>query len=190
MRRTAPFLLLGVVLLGTGLGAGLGLAAAPAMPEDTPLHPTVRGSANGGTPSHLSTRLEMSRTLVAPGERITATLVVTNSSGHPINLTRICTPGFAVALTSPTYRSKVIFAASCSTQPFIVPNGVSRRSFTVSTTYLACLGPGGSSVDHSLPPCLPGGRLPPLPAGSYRAQLYGSGALLPSPAPVAVRLSG
>ena len=118
------------------------MAAAPAMPEDTPLHPTVRGSANGGTPSHLSTRLEMSRTLVAPGERITATLVVTNSSGHPINLTRICTPGFAVALTSPTYRSKVIFAVSCSTQPFIVPNGVSRRSFAVSTTYLACLGPG------------------------------------------------
>ena len=64
-----------------------------------------------------------------------------------------------------------------------IPSGESVREARVAATYRACgTGPG-------LVRCLPGGGMPALPAGSYRAWVISvNPVLLPAPALVAVRV--
>jgi hypothetical protein len=134
----------------------------------------------------LSDRLILSKTDVATGTPIKGTLLVVNDGRTPINLNHGCRPKFAVVLAGRHYRPSVAFSAECSVKPFILRPGPNRFRITVMTTYLMCAGKKDlASGEHA---CLAGHRMPPLPAGHYRAFLVGDGLALPAPIPVAVTL--
>ncbi len=76
-------------------------------------------------------------------------------------------------------------AGHAVTRPLVIAPGENRLPVAVSTMYDTC-SQGEAPVTASSPACLPGGRLPPLPAGPYRAVLIGTGLALPDPPPVTV----
>jgi hypothetical protein len=110
-------------------------------------------------------------------------VVVDNQTGHAIH-THGCGSPFAVALATSTYRPDLITGA-CA-EAITIPTGKSSYPVRVLASYLAC------SVDHSangLPACLPGSKLPPLPAGTYRATLFQDSHVLPAPPTIPVRVT-
>ena len=153
-----------------------------------------RGAAANGrfgllaASNKLSDRIILRSTHAVAGMPISGFLVVANRGSKTINLTHGCRPSFAVGLTkNPHSVPAVNFALPCSAASFLISPGMHRLAITVETTYSSCAAPGGSSA-VTMARCLPGGREPPLPAGTYEAMLVGSGIALPAPHPVAVRL--
>jgi hypothetical protein len=123
---------------------------------------------------------------VAAGVQIKGTLLVVNHSRTPINLTHGCRPHFEVVLAGRHYRPNVAFPADCSTEPLILRPGPNRFRFSLITTFMVCAAKKDlESGEHA---CLTGPRMPPLPAGRYRAVLVGDGLALPAPIPVTVNL--
>jgi hypothetical protein len=159
--------------------------AGCARPVAAPPGPTV------SAPAHRFTlRVDLNRLKAAAGAPIKGVLVVANPN-PALNLTSApgCRPGFAIILTQGAFRDGVNFTASCTARPFVLAHGISRIPFTVITSFTQCLAPDGSSVG-SVPACLPSGRPPPLPAGSYRTAIEWSGPVsLPRPAPMTVVLT-
>jgi hypothetical protein len=136
---------------------------------------------------HLKDRIELATSSVRAGTPVDAVLMVTNHASTPINLTKTCRPQFAVVLARGASVYRVAFAQACSSAPFTMVPGVNRIPSAVLTTYSSC-GPSRGHPPKGGPACVHGGP-PPLPAGSYRAVLEGSGDLaLPEPAPVTVTL--
>jgi hypothetical protein len=134
----------------------------------------------------LSDRLIFSRTAVVAGVRIKGTLLVVNHGSKPINLNHGCRPAYEVVLTGRHYRPSLALADICSVKPFILRPGRNLLPFTLLTTFQTCAGKKDlASGEHA---CLPGPRMPPLPAGHYSAVLVGDGLALPAPVPVAVTL--
>ena len=132
-------------------------------------------------------RIVLTKHNVRAGTTIAGTLIVTNTSPNPINLTETCEPAYAVVVQNRAIRQEPAFTASCSSQPLILHPGTNRFPIAVATTYFGCLQPGGSSVTP-MPKCTANGPQP-LPVGIYRTVLYGSGDLaLPEPAPIVVAL--
>jgi hypothetical protein len=141
-------------------------------------------------PRQFSDRLVLSHTSVTAGVRISGALIVTNHGTTPVNLTHGCRPDFAVVLTGRGFPPRVSFASDCSTLPFIIKPGVNRLPVTVMTTYQGCT-QDLKQATHSVPACLRGRGMPPLPEGRYQAVLVGGGNLpLPAPTPVRVLLTG
>jgi hypothetical protein len=137
--------------------------------------------------SHLKDRIELATSSVRAGTPVDAVLMVTNRASTPINLTRTCRPQFALVLARGASVYRVAFAQACSSAPFTIVPGINRIPSAVLTTYPSC-GPPGGHPPKGEPACVHGGP-PPLPGGSYRAVLEGSGDLaLPEPAPVTVTL--
>lgn len=138
--------------------------------------------------SHVEDRVVLTKSKVRAGTSITGTLIVTNASPVPINLTLRCRPDFAVVISNPIIKQEPAFTTPCSSQPMFLHAGANRYPVSVTTTYLSCLQPGGRSV-APIRECTKEGP-PPLPAGIYRTVLYGSGDLaLPEPPPVEVHLT-
>jgi len=146
------------------------------------------GSKNGllGASPILHDRIELDSTQVVAGHPMRGTLVVTNSGSSPINLTRRCYPGFLIELTNKHIPPQVSFNFDCVNRPFLIPPGTSRFDMTILTTQ-GCTASGGTSATP-IPTCPPGGGLPALPPGQYRAVLVGDGVALPAPRPVPVTL--
>ncbi len=139
-------------------------------------------------PPHITDQVVLTRTKVRAGTEFAGTLIVTNASSVPVNLSHGCRPDFAVVINNQVIKQSPAFAAACDGQPFMLQPGTNRFAISVITTYFACVQPGGTSV-YPIPPCSAGGA-PVLPAGRYHTVLYGSGDLpLPEPAPVNVTLT-
>jgi hypothetical protein len=172
-------------------GAVAACSSTPATSSSRPPATTVPAAlaALGLVPAntHLKVRIELASTSVRAGTPVDAVLMVTDNASTPINLTTRCRPQFAVVLARGASVYRVAFAQVCSSAPFTITPGVNRIPSSVLTTYPSC-GPPGGHPPTGGPACVHGGP-PPLPAGSYRVVLEGSGDLaLPEPAPVTVTL--
>jgi hypothetical protein len=140
-------------------------------------------------PSGLTDRLILRQSRVTAGTPIKGTLIVTYRGRAPINLTRHCSPQYAVVVTNHRFPPDAAFASRCSLLPFLIKPGANRLPVTVLTTYITC-SEVRKQATISSPPCRHGNRkMPPLPPGRYEAVLVGDGQLpLPAPAPVPVVL--
>ncbi len=192
--RAASLATLAALLAACGGGAA-GQAPAHHPPSPGRAEATRPGSGTSPPPRWmglmpaspaLADRLILTGTDVASGVAIKGTLLVINHGRKAINLNRGCRPKYEVVLTAPHYLPAIAFPADCSGQPFIIKPGPNRIGVTVLTTYLACS--GSKHLMHGEHACLRGNRMPPLPAGRYRAVLVGDGLPLPAPASVAVTL--
>jgi hypothetical protein len=137
---------------------------------------------HSGSPHALFARIVLPARTVIAGSSINGRVVVRNNTGravHPVG----CLYLFAVALTSSTYHPDV--GGPACWHRFTIPAGVSSYPVSVSATYLSCGQRGSPGTTHV---CLPGGRMPPLPAGKYRAKLFPLGPRVQAPPGVPVRV--
>jgi len=109
-------------------------------------------------------------------------VLVENNTGHAIHASG-CLTLFQVLLTSSTYRPTAAWRTCL--QPFTIPTGKSRYPITVSASYNEC---HQGRPQHSLRECLPGGRPPPLPPGTYHAKLFQVSNLVRVPPAITVRV--
>ena len=166
-------------------GSGAGAGARPGATGSASPAPTL-GLAPA--PAGLTDRIALSSTRTRAGTPIGGTLVVTNHGRKAVNLNRGCRPYFGVTLAGHGLPMAAAFPADCSRAPFLIKPGVTRLAVTVLTTYPGCT--SGQHATAHTPACLPGNRMPPLPAGRYQAVLVGSGDLpLPPATPVQVVLT-
>jgi hypothetical protein len=110
-------------------------------------------------------------------------VLVDNNTGHAIHVSG-CLSLFQVLLTSSRYRPGVAWAACL--QRFTIPAGETRYPVTVWATYSQC---SQGRPQHGLRPCLPGGRMPPLPPGQYHAKLFQLRKLVRVPSAIMVRVT-
>ena len=110
-------------------------------------------------------------------------VLVDNTTRHPIGVSG-CVDLFRVLLTSSTYRPAVGWF-TCS-QRFTIPAGESRYPVTVRARYSQC---SQGRPRHGLRPCLPAGRMPPLPSGTYHAKLFQVRNLVRVPPSLTVRVT-
>jgi hypothetical protein len=145
-------------------------------------------SAGKATPQHsgsaqaLSARIAVPLRSMTAGSSIKGRLVVTNNTGAAIHAWG-CGTLFQVALTSRTYHPDVAWPTCL--QRLTIPAGVTSYRVTVSATYLSC---SESQSPGTTRACPPGGGMPPLPAGKYRAKLFQSRHLVQAPPGVLVRV--
>lgn len=166
------------MLGGSGCGKSASHVAAPS--------PEKRGLLSAS--SQLSDRIVLQHSVEA-GTSMQGELVVQSRGQRPMPLLfQGCRPFYVVALTNGTIIPRPGFASVCQTKPLVISPGENRLRVTVSTMYDTCSA-GEAPVTASSPACLPGGHLPPLPAGPYRAVLTGAGLALPDPPPVTVVLT-
>jgi hypothetical protein len=117
------------------------------------------------------------------GSSMSAHVVIENNTGRAIHASG-CLTLFQVALESGSYHPTVAWF-DCL-QSFTIPAGQSSYPVTITASYLQCSpgGPGDSSKA-----CLPGGRMPSLPPGVYRAVLFQVRHLVPGPSPITVQVT-
>jgi len=121
-----------------------------------------------GRPHALSARIVLPTRTVTAGSSIKGRVVVTNNTGraiHPVG----CLYLFSVYLASRTFHPDDVGGPACR-QIFTIPVGVSTYRISVGAIYHSCGKKGSPGTTHF---CLPGGRMPPIPAGKYRAKLLG-----------------
>lgn len=131
-----------------------------------------------GSPHALSAQIVLPTRTVTAGSSIKGRVVVRNNTGRAIH-TSGCGMLFQVALASNSYHPEVSWLTCL--QRFTIPVGVSSYRVTVAATYLVC-------GDRQSPACPPGGGMPPLPAGTFRARLFQSRYLVQVPPGVRVRV--
>jgi hypothetical protein len=190
-------LLVAAATVVAGLVAACGSPQAPALaPGTSPVGApaTIRPAPAGATglipaPRGLTDRLVLRQARVAAGTPIKGTLIVMYRGPAPINLTRHCSPQYAVVVTNHRFPPEAAFASRCSLLPFIMKPGENRLPVTVLTTYLSCSEVRKQATSSS-PACRRGRqKMPSLPPGRYEAVLVGDGQLpLPAPVPVPVVL--
>jgi hypothetical protein len=163
MRRLAPYLLLAVLALASGLGIALGLSEASSVHSFGVTDVLVLNSYEA-----------------VAGHPINGFLVIDNG-GRPIRLADRsgCAIFFGVELSNAHYDQGIAFTLPC-TPPMTVPQGITRLPVTISTSSNRC-GPGG-------PACHAGHFPPPLPRGTYRASVVWTSAVPLPPAAVHITL--
>ena len=144
-------------------------------------------------PRGISDRIVLDTNVARAGTPIHGDLVVTNVRGSAVDLRdpHGCRPGYAVGLTNAVLPAgnAPAFAAVCSANPLVVPQGTTKFPIDVITTWSGCTnGPPPTSARYRIPRCTAHGEPPPLPAGRYVAVLYGSALPLP-PATAPVTLT-
>jgi len=137
-------------------------------------------------PAGLTDSIHLDKSRVVAGSTVKGTLIVTNASGHSINLLyRGCRPSYGIALTNGTIIARPAVAASCRSAPLVLNRGETKLSMYMITTYGSCTsGPPSAKV----PQCAANGNIPPLPSGRYLAVLDGLDLALPPAQPVPVTL--
>lgn len=110
-------------------------------------------------------------------------VLVDNTTGHAIHVFG-CVSLFQVLLTSSTYRPTVGWFTCL--QRFTIAAGESRYAVTVRASYAEC---SQGRPQHRLKPCMPAGRMPPLPPGTYHAKLFQTDDLVRVPPALTVRVT-
>jgi|SRR5215470_430006 len=159
------------------IAAGLVVAGCASSNATVP----VPGAAR--FPAPISARLELPARTMPAGSSMSGHVVIENNTGGAIH-TSGCLSLFQVALVSSRYHPAIIWFACL--QSFTIPAGQSRYPVTVAASYGQCgqAGPGDAAKA-----CLPGGHMPALPAGIYRAVLFQARHLVPAPPPITIRVT-
>lgn len=142
-----------------------------------------------GAPA-VTIRLALKQIRVVAGTPIKGTALFINTTTEPIPIQACARLGwFEVGLTNGLIAFDPAFASpACLPSAQLAP-GLNRFPFTVLTTYLSCVQPGGRS-SLKIPTCAPT-RPPPLPAGTYTTRMVTAGSLPPAtppPQPISVTL--
>ncbi len=130
----------------------------------------------------ITIRITLDRTRVIGGAPIKGTAVVTNHGSRGLLVQQCAIDGWlAVGLADRAIRFSPAFSLVRCPPSVVLAPGPNRFPLTVSTTYQACLQPGGRSTTF-IPRCVPtagsSSSLPPLPAGRYSTKVVTLG--LPS----------
>jgi hypothetical protein len=164
--------LLGLLVTGCAGGLRHGAAGGDAAPTGDPAQ----------SQAAISARLVLhSRTLTA-GSSVSGHVVIENNTGHVIR-TGGCYQLFQVLLVSRSYHPEPAWLQCL--QFFTIPTGRSSYRVTVAASFNQC---GESRSAGGLKACLPGGGMPPLPAGTYRAVLFQVRHLVPAPRATSIRV--
>ncbi len=134
-------------------------------------------------PGPISARVVLPARTMTAGSSMSGHVVVENDTGRAIRASG-CLTLFQVALASSSYHPAIAWL-DCL-QSFTIPAGQSSYPVTVAASYGQC-GPGGPG--DAVKACLPGGQMPSLPPGIYRAVLFQVRHLVPAPPPVTVRVT-
>ena len=131
--------------------------------------------------SGVTARVVLPALKMIAGSSMSGHVVVENNTGHALHATG-CISLFQVALgNAQTHPAP---AWPLCLQEFTIPTGKSTYPVTVRASYPGC----SATVQSGLPVCLPSGRPPPLPPGNYRAMLFESGNVVPTPPAIDVRV--
>jgi len=161
-RRIAPVAVIAALLVVAGCGSGGG-TAPPASSSTPPTKPTISGLVRADTAT------------VRGGAKVHAELVLRNSSDRTRVLAHGCPHGFVqLMLSSRTLTVSPAWALpACSNATFVARPGTTTYPLEVPATYLACTMRGHRPQRGSIQ-CLPGNRMPPLPAGTYAVSVVAS----------------
>jgi hypothetical protein len=166
----------------------LAVCASGSQATASPGHATPKTLDTVVTPvaSHrptVSVRLVLPRHTMRAGSTMIGHLLVTNHSGHAIHVNG-CFYIFATDLTSKTYHPVVAWPTCL--QRLTIPAGHHRYRALLQATYNQC-------SENNPPPgqvkCLPGGRMPPLPPGKYRAKVFQNPKVARTPPTIPVRVT-
>lgn len=166
------------VLVAASVGVGTVIHSYQHRDDPTPPTPPKAVEVPG-----TSTRLVLPARTVHAGSTIHGTVVVTNSTGHPIEGVD-CRSPFGVELESHRAVSNPP-QALCATD-FVIPVGRSTYPVDIITTFATCTHEG-SSNDPAFPRC-EHGRPPNLPNGTYRAYVTSADPVVSSAPPVEIRI--
>lgn len=120
---------------------------------------------------------------MAAGSSLQGHLIIENNTGHAIRAFG-CGSLFQVVLVGRRYHPQVAWPLCL--QSFTIRTGRSSYRVTVVARYNQC---SQGRPSDGVVACLPGGEQPPLPPGSYRAVLFQSRHLFPTPPAIAMRLT-
>lgn len=152
--------------------------------------PSEHHSTGGATalPRGLSTSLALPTHVIPAGSSITARVVVENKTGHPLSYSP-CDFYFRGALSTTDHQqANSNYYTLCATQRppvFTFPTGTSRYPIALAARYQHC----SSASLPGRPACLANGVKPPLPRGRYYATVTLEPVDMPTPRPVAVRVT-
>jgi hypothetical protein len=173
-------LLLAGCASGSRGAAGHGQAAVA--PPAARLRPVATTPAPGQPPA-LSARVVLPSDTMPAGSSMTGQVLVNNNTGHAVHVAG-CLALFQVVLASGTYRPAVAWATCL--QQFTIPVGQTRYRVTLRASYSQC---SQGRPRDGLGACLPDGRMPPLPPGTYYARLFQARKLVPVSPAVTVRVT-
>jgi len=174
-----------LALLLAGCASGSHGAAGHGQVTAVPPAARPRPSATPvpGHPPALSARVVLPSDTMTAGSSMAGYVEVDNTTGHAVQVTG-CLALFQVILTSSTYRPVAAWEA-CLRQ-FTIPVGQARYRVTLAASYSQC---SQGRPRGGVRACLPGGRMPPLPPGTYHARLCQAAKLVRVPPEVAVRVT-
>ena len=132
-------------------------------------------------PGPISARVVLPERAMTAGSSMSGHVVVENDTGRAIR-TSGCLTLFQVALAGSSYHPAIAWPACL--QSFTV--GQSSYPVTVAASYGRC---SQGRPSDAIKACLPGGQMPSLPPGTYRAVLFQVRHLVPVPPPVTVRVT-
>lgn len=114
----------------------------------------------------VAVRVELSSHRVVAGGPLHGSVVLTNSTPHRITVETCADGWLQVALKNRKYSPGFAHLLPACPPTVHLKPGANRFHVTVLTTYGGCLEPGGQS-SVSIPACVSGNKLPPLPPGRY-----------------------
>jgi hypothetical protein len=170
----------GATVAASRLSAPAGTTGTATPGGATPGASAAPGSS-ATTRGPLSVHLVLPSRVYVAGTTATATIVIDNA-GPPVRFID-CIDAYQVVLVNRHVHPQVGWM-QCAERD-VIPRGESVRKVAVMATYTSC----GTAAGAGLVGCLPGGKIPPLPAGTYQAQLVPvNTGLLPAPPPVTVQV--
>jgi hypothetical protein len=159
------------------LVAGLVVAVVASDESSPSRRPVVASTTVPLAP--LRAHLVLPSTRLRAGDQMSGEVVVVNETGEPIDVSG-CNSFYVVALSNESHTQSI--GRNDCLERFTIPLGTSRWPVLVMGTFTQCYGgPGGD--------CLPGGGVPPLPKGTYRAEVQDHGdhdRPIPIPDPVTI----
>jgi hypothetical protein len=135
----------------------------------------------------VTARVVLPSTTMTAGSSMSGHVIVENNTGSALH-ERGCGPYFKVALGNDKIQPVVQWPQSLC--PMAIPTGRSSYPVTVSASYLVCSEGQHLAGNPGSEPCLLNPpRPPPLPPGEYEATLVQSSTIVPTPPPIAVRVT-
>jgi hypothetical protein len=161
-RRIALPAVIAASLVVGGCGSSGGIVS-PASSPARHAKPTISGLVQADTAT------------VRAGTKVRADLVLHNSSDRTRVLASGCPHGFVqLTLSSRTLTASPAWALpACSDATFVARPGTTVYRLEAPATYLGCTMRGHRPQGGSIQ-CLPGNRMPPLPAGTYAVGIVAS----------------
>lgn len=139
----------------------------------------VRGAAAASAGRHraqLTGTIRVERSRLRAGAELKAELVLHNPFHRTRVLARGCPHGFVQLMLSNRQLTQTVAWAepACNDASFDARPGTTVYRLEVATTYLSCT-MVGHKPSAGVPQCLPGNRMPPLPAGVYKVSVASNG---------------